>query len=59
MPSEETRRLLKLFGIAVTDLEDAVQRGASKEELARIDVELSVRLKEVNELIARLRERAR
>ncbi len=56
MPSEETRRLLKLFGIAVTDLEDAVQRGASKEELARIDAELSVRLKEVNELIARLRE---
>jgi len=56
VPSEETRRLLKLFGIAVTDLEDAVQRGASKEELARIDAELSVRLKEVNELIARLRE---
>jgi hypothetical protein len=43
----------------VTDLEDAVQRGASKEELARIDTELSVRLKEVNALIARLRERAR
>jgi hypothetical protein len=56
VPSEETRRLLKLFGIAVTDLEDAVQRGASKKELARIDAELSVRLKEVNELIARLRE---
>ena len=39
MPGEETRRLLKLFGIAVTDLEDAVQRGAPKEELARIDAE--------------------
>jgi hypothetical protein len=59
MPSEETRRLLKLFGIAVTDLEDAVQKGAPKEELARIDAELSLQLKEVNELIARLRARAK
>jgi hypothetical protein len=59
MPSEEIRRLLKLFGIAVTDLEDAVQKGAPKEELARIDAELSLHLKEVNELIARLRERVR
>jgi hypothetical protein len=58
MPSEETRRLLKLFGVAVTDLEDAVQRGAPKDDLARVDAELSLRLKEVNELIARLRARA-
>jgi len=29
MPSEETRRLLKLFGIAVTDLEVAVAKGAA------------------------------
>jgi hypothetical protein len=55
MPSEETRRLLKLFGIAVTDLEDAVQKGAPKEELARIDAELNLHLKEVNDLIAKLR----
>jgi hypothetical protein len=59
MPSEETRRLLKLFGIAVTDLEDAVQKGVPKEELARIEAELSLQLKEVNELIARLRARAK
>jgi hypothetical protein len=59
MPSEETRRLLKLFGIAVTDLEDAVQRGAPKEELARIDAALSLHLKEVNELIAKLRAGAK
>jgi uncharacterized protein YceH (UPF0502 family) len=57
--SEGTRRLLKLFGMAVTDLEDAVQRAASKEELARVDAELNARLKEVNELIAQLRARAR
>ena len=59
MPGEETRRLLKRFGIAVTDLEDAVQRGAPKEELARIDAELSLHLKEVSELIAKLRARAK
>jgi uncharacterized protein YceH (UPF0502 family) len=59
VPSEGTRRLLKLFGVAVTDLEDAVQRAASKEELARIDAELSARLKEVNELIAQLRARGK
>jgi hypothetical protein len=59
MPSEETRRLLKLFGIAVTDLEDAVQMGAPKEELARIEAELNLHLKEVNDLIAKLRAGAK
>ncbi len=44
MPSEESRRLLKAFGIAVTDLEDALQKGATKEELARADAEVSARL---------------
>lgn len=58
MPSEESRRLLKLFGIAVTDLEDALQRGATKEELARADAEVSARLVQVHELIDRLRARA-
>jgi hypothetical protein len=59
MPSEETRRLLKVFGVAVTALEDAVQRGAPKDDLARVDAKLSLHLKEVNELIARLRARAK
>jgi hypothetical protein len=27
MPSDETRRLLKLFGVAVTSLEDAIDGG--------------------------------
>lgn len=58
MPSEETRRLLKLFGIAVTDLEDAVAKGASKEELARVNAEMTARLGEVNQLIERLRQRS-
>ncbi len=59
MPSEESRRLLKFFGIAVTDLEDALQKGATKEELARADAEVSARLAQVHEFIERLRARAK
>jgi hypothetical protein len=59
MPSEESRRLLKNFGIAVTDFEDALQRRASKEELARADTEVTARLAQVQELIERLRARAK
>jgi hypothetical protein len=29
MPSDETRRLLKVFGVAVTNLEDAIDGKAS------------------------------
>jgi hypothetical protein len=59
MPSEESRQLLKAFGIAVTELEDAVQKGATKEELARADAEVSGRFEQVNQLIERLRARAK
>ncbi len=59
MPSEETRRLLKLFGIAVTDLEVAVEKGAAKDGLASPLAEVDKRLREVQELIERLRARAR
>jgi hypothetical protein len=33
MPTDETRRVLKVFGVAVTAFEDAVDKGASPEEL--------------------------
>ena len=59
MPSEESRRLLKLFGIAVTDLEVAVDKGATKDGLASALAEVEKRLREVQELIERLRARAR
>jgi hypothetical protein len=59
MPNEETRRLLKLFGIAVTDLEVAVAKGAAKDELTSALAEVDKRLREVQELIERLRARAR
>ena len=36
MPTDETRRLLKVFGVAVTALEDAVDKGAPTEELSKV-----------------------
>jgi len=55
MASDETRTLLKRFGIAVTGLEDAVASGASAEDLARADAEARARLQDVSGLLRRLR----
>ncbi len=55
MPSDETRRLLKLFGVAVTNFEDAVARGAPREEVAKLDAELTQRTHELMTLLERLR----
>jgi len=54
MPTDETRRVLKVFGVAVTAYEDAVDKGSS-EEVAKAEAEVNTRLKEVTELINRLR----
>ena len=54
MPADETRRVLKVFGVAVTAYEDAVDKGSS-EEVAKAEAEVNTRLKEVTELINRLR----
>lgn len=54
MPSDETRRMLKVFGVAVTAYEDAVEKGASPEELAKAEAEVKTRLAEVTALIQRL-----
>jgi hypothetical protein len=51
MPSDETRRVLKLFGVAVTAYEDAVEHGAPAEELRKTEAEVRACLKEVNTLI--------
>lgn len=59
MPSDEVRRLLKVFGIAVTTLEDAVHDGASADQVARSAADARRFLDEVAALIERLeRERA-
>ena len=55
MPTDETRRVLKVFGVAVTAYEDAVDKGASPEELRKAEAEVRSRLEEVTALIERLR----
>jgi hypothetical protein len=55
MPSDETRRLLRTFGVAVTAFEDAVENRSSIEELRRAEREVRARLEEVTALIDRLR----
>lgn len=55
MPSDETRRLLKIFGVAVTALEDA----PTQEERARWSAEVAEHLREIQALIDRLREQER
>jgi hypothetical protein len=55
MPTDETRRVLKVFGVAVTAYEDAVEKGAQPEELRKAEAEVQTRLQEVAALIERLR----
>ena len=57
MPTDETRRLLKVFGVAVTAFEDAVDKKASAEERKKAEAEVNRRLEEVTALIERLRAR--
>lgn len=58
MPSDETRRLLKLFGVAVTDFEDTVLRAAPAEEIRKADAEMRARFEEIEAWLDRLRRRA-
>lgn len=55
MPTDETRRVLKVFGVAVTAYEDAVDKGAPPEELRKAEAEVRTRLEEVTALIEGLR----
>ncbi|MBI1846207.1 MAG: hypothetical protein HY294_08940 [Candidatus Rokubacteria bacterium] len=57
MPSDDTRKLLKAFGVAVTSLEDAIDRRAPLEEIARWDQALADRTREVIDFVDRLRSR--
>jgi len=59
MPTDETRRVLRMFGVAVTTFEDAVDSNVTNEELKKTDAELKLRLEEVTTLIERLRARKR
>jgi hypothetical protein len=57
MAEDATRRLLKAFGIAVTDLEEAVE-GAQGDAARKAATELRERMKEIIELVESLSERA-
>ncbi|MDP2603393.1 MAG: hypothetical protein Q8S00_12485 [Deltaproteobacteria bacterium] len=54
MPTDETRRLLRVFGVAVTAFEDAVEKGAAPEELREAETEVKTRLEEITVLIDQL-----
>ena len=58
MPSDETRRLLKTFGVAVTTLEDAVQNRAPADEIERAQQQARTLLDELTALIEGLRQQA-
>jgi hypothetical protein len=55
MPTDETRRVLKVFGVAVTAFEDAVEKSVPPPELKKAEDEVRTRLEEVRALIERLR----
>ena len=57
MPSDETRRVLKLFGLAVTSLEDAIDQRKPADEIFKWDAELADRARELFALVERLRSR--
>jgi hypothetical protein len=57
MADESTRRLLKVFGISVTSLEEALEAG-NAEAARRAAADLRERMREVIALVERLSERA-
>ena len=57
MPSDETRNVLKLFGVAVTRLEAAIDNRAPMDEVMKWDREVADRTREVLALLERLRSR--
>ena len=57
MPSDKTRRVLKLFGMAATNLEEAWRR-VLHGGTPNLDAELGQRAREVLALIDRLRTRS-
>ena len=57
MAEDSTRRLLKAFGIAVTNLEEALEGGGA-DAAKKAAAELRERMKDVIELVERLSESA-
>jgi uncharacterized membrane protein len=59
MPSDETRRLLKVFGIAVTTYEDLVQDAVSAEQIKAAETEVFDLFNEIKNHVERLRAQAK
>jgi hypothetical protein len=57
MASEETRNVLKLFDVAVTRLEDAIDEHASVDDIVKLDEEVADRTRDVLALVERVRSR--
>lgn len=57
MAEDSTRRLLKTFGVAVTNLEDALEAGEA-DRAKKASAELRERMKEIIALVERQSERA-
>jgi hypothetical protein len=54
MPTDETRHLLRAFGVAVTTFEDAIRDKASSEVLHETEADARARLEQVTALVERL-----
>jgi len=59
MPSDETRRVLKVFGVAVTNYEDAATNGAPPEKLREAEAEVRASLEQIQQLIERIKASAK
>ena len=57
MSSDETQRVLKLFGVAVTSLEEAIDNRATMDEVMKWDREVGERTRDMLALVDRLRSR--
>ena len=57
MSSEETRRVLRLFDVAVTSLEEAIDNRAPMDDVMKWDREVADRTRELLALVDRLRSR--
>ena len=55
MPTDETRRLFRTFGVAITQFEDAVSSGAPAAEIQQAEEEADLRLGEITALLDRLK----
>ena len=57
MPSDETRKLLRTFGVAVTNLEDAIDERAPMDRIMKLDEEVADRTRDIIGLVDRIRSR--